>query len=86
MSAEELAVNRLHVPLAELEASLIDQFVRTRGYDPLKLNALPAHERETLLKEASLHASAKLTEIEARLHFLDETHTSVPGLHKSGLD
>lgn len=86
MSAERAATTPLHAPLAQLELALIDQFVRARGYDPLTLDALPEHERETLLKEASLHASAKLTEIEARSHFIDEIHDGVPDIHKAGLD
>ncbi len=80
MSAEQAAATPLHAPLGELERAIIDQFVRARGYDPLTLHALPEDERETLLKEASLHASAKLAEIEARSHFLAEIHDGVPGV------
>jgi hypothetical protein len=86
MSAEQAATTPLRAPLGQLELALIDQFVRARGYDPLKLDELPEHERETLLKEASLHASAKLAEIESRSHFLDEIHDGIPGVHKAGLD
>jgi hypothetical protein len=78
MSAEQADATPLHAPLAQLEHALIDQFVRGRGHDPLTLDALPEHERETLLKEASLYASAKLTEIEARSHFLDDVHDRLP--------
>ena len=55
-------------------------------YDPLKLADLPEEDRERLLTDASVYASGKLTEIEARSHFLDEIHDSVPGVHKAGLD
>lgn len=61
-------------PLARLERALIDEFVRKRGYDPLTLADLPEGERVSLLKDASVYASGKLMEVEARSHFLDEIH------------
>ena len=62
----------LQPPLAALERALIQEYVRARGYDPLRLSDLDEVERETLLKEASVYASSRLTEIESRSHFLDE--------------
>lgn len=73
-------------PLGELERALIDQFLRTRGVDPARLDALPERDREALLKEAGLYASAKLTEIECRSHFLDDIHVSVPGVPEPRVD
>jgi len=64
----------LHMPLAELERALIDTFVRARGFDTVALAALPDTQRDSLLREASLFASAKLAEIEARSHYLHELH------------
>jgi hypothetical protein len=64
----------LQPPLAALERALIVEYVRARGYDPLHLSDLEEVERETLLKEASVYASSRLTEIESRSHFLDEIH------------
>lgn len=61
-------------PLGELERAFIDEFVRGRGYDPLKLSDLSEHEREALLKDASVYASSKLTEVESRSHFVQEIH------------
>jgi hypothetical protein len=43
-------------------------------------------EREKLLRQASLYASAKLSEVESRSHFLDEIHDGVAGTTKTGLD
>ncbi len=86
MSTEHAAAAPLLSAFGQLERALIDQFVRARGHDPSELDALPEHEREILLKEASLYASAKLTEIESRSHFLDEIHDSAPGVHKTGSD
>jgi hypothetical protein len=57
-----------------LERALIDTFVHARGFDAVKLAALSEHDRDALLKEASLYASAKLAEIESRAHYLHEIH------------
>ena len=67
-------IRRFEAPLGQLERSLIDEFVRARGYQPNTLADLPEHERERLLADASIYASGKLTEVEARSHFVDEIH------------
>ena len=58
-------------------APLIDQFLRVRGFDRLRLSELPPERREKLLAEASVYASGKLVEVEARSHFVDEIHDDV---------
>ena len=74
MSAERAEASAVQAPLGELERALIEEFLRARGYDPLKLADLPERERDHLLKEASVHASGRLTEVEARSHFVHEIH------------
>lgn len=74
MNPDEPKRTPVHAPHGELEQSLIHQFVRARGYDPDRLQELPPDLRETLLKEASVYASSKLSEVEARSHFLHEIH------------
>jgi hypothetical protein len=74
----------LQSPLGQLERALIDEFVRERGYDPAHLAELPEREREELLKQASLHASARLAEVESRSHYIDEVHHGQPPLAKTG--
>ena len=86
MSAERREISVLQAPLGQLERALIDEFVRARGYDLLKLTDLPEEERVTLLKDASVYASGRLAEVESRSHFLHEIHDGVPGLVKTGLD
>jgi hypothetical protein len=71
-------VPAVEAPLGQLERALIDEFLRTRGYDPHKLTELPEQEREALLKQASLYASSRLTEVESRSHFVHEMHDIVP--------
>ena len=84
MTARHLDVHPGDAPLAQLERALIDEFVRERGYEPLKLKDLPDEERATLLKAASVYASGKLMEVETRSHFLQEIHGEVPGIGRSG--
>jgi hypothetical protein len=69
----------LESPLRNLERSFIDEYVRSRGHDPLDLNGMPASEREALLAEASVHASARLAEVESRAHYLGDIHEAKIG-------
>jgi hypothetical protein len=64
----------LQDPNAPLESGLINEFLRTRGYDLRSLDRLPDDERRRLLRQASMHAAGKLTEIEARAHFVNGLH------------
>jgi hypothetical protein len=57
-----------------LESELISEFLRTRGYDLRSLERLPEDDRRRLLQQASMHAAGRLTEIEARAHFVHELH------------
>lgn len=86
MSPERVDRPPLEAPLGQLERALIDEFLRVRGYDPDRLSDLPEPERERLLKEASVYASARLTEVEARSRFLHDLHDGVPGITKTGVD
>ena len=64
----------LQDPNGPLESGLINEYLRTRGYDRRSLDRLPDDERRRLLREACLHAAGKLTEIEARAHLIGELH------------
>jgi hypothetical protein len=57
---------------AELEAALIAEFLEQRGYTLHSVQALPDAERHALMREASLHASMRLTEVESRAHYVDD--------------
>lgn len=85
MSAERSDLHGGDAPLAQLERALIDEFVRERGYDPLKLGVLPNEERAALLKAASVYASGKLMEVETRSRFLHEIHDGSQGTGRTGL-
>lgn len=67
-------VRPMEEPLAELERRLIDDYVRKAGYDPDALRARHDDEARKVLTAASVHAAAKLTEIESRSHFVRDLH------------
>ena len=67
-------------PRAQLEKALIADYLRTRGYELEKLHELPEELAKQLMTEASTYASGKLTEIEARSHFIHEIHGVSPPL------
>jgi len=85
MSAEPEA-HHLEPPLAQLEESLIAEFVRARGYDPTQLAHLSEAEWQKLLTDASIYASGKLMEVEARSHFVHQLHDAMAGVHKRGFE
>lgn len=69
---------------APLEAVLIDEFLRSHGYDPATVGDLPPEQLERLMKDASTYASGKLAEVEARAHFVEGLHGDVEDAHKTG--
>ena len=60
--------------LGRLERTLIDGFLRSRGVESHALSLLPESDREKLLADASIYASGKLMEVEARSHYLEQIH------------
>lgn len=64
----------LHDPLAEIERDLITAYVAGAGHDLETLLANNDQDARRLLAEASQYASAKLSEIEARSHYLHKLH------------
>jgi hypothetical protein len=66
-------------PHARLERAFLEEFLRERGYSLAALRTLPEELARQLMTEASTYASSRLTEVEARAHFVDEVHgTSTP--------
>jgi hypothetical protein len=61
-------------PLAWLERALIAEYLRDQGYEPEDLHGLPEETVKQLMREASLHASTKLAEVQSRARFVDEVH------------
>ena len=61
-------------PEAQLEETLIEEFLRALGFDSKTVHALPEDAERRVLTAASLYADDKLAEIEARAHFLHKIH------------
>jgi hypothetical protein len=72
--AMDRADSHLVDPNAGLERAMIEEFIRTRGYDPARLQDLPEELRRRVQSDASTHAAARLAEMEARAHYVHELH------------
>jgi hypothetical protein len=59
---------------AELERAFMNEYFVSHGYDPVSVASLPEDVHKALLKQASLYASAKLSEVEARAHYVHDIH------------
>jgi hypothetical protein len=82
MTDQELPTHPAEAPLARLEQSLIDEYLRMHGHDPARLADLVAAERDALLRGASLYASCRLSEVETRSHYLHELHDAIGDVRK----
>jgi hypothetical protein len=61
-------------PQAELETALIDEFLRAHAVSRQGLREIPVETATALMREASAYASARLTELESRAHYVQEIH------------
>ena len=59
-------------PHAALERALIAEFFDHIGQTPRSIEALPPDQRRDVLRFAAAYATLRLTEIEARAHYLNE--------------
>jgi len=75
MTAQKPDIRGLEDPESLLERGFIEEFLRARGHDSSRLNALPEDQRMRLLQEASVYAAGKLAEVEARAHFVRQIHS-----------
>lgn len=72
--SHERAEAPLESPHKGLERALIDEYLLTRGYDQHALQDLPEAVRQGLLAQASLYASSRLSEVDARSRYVHELH------------
>jgi hypothetical protein len=56
----------MSAPFAVLERSYILEYLKGRGYTPEMLDELPQSQAQALMRQASLYASGRLEEIQAR--------------------
>jgi len=68
----------LEEPLADLERHLINAYLAGAGHDLHSLRTRSDDAARHLLVEASRYASARLSEVEARFHYLRTLHRDSP--------
>jgi len=61
-------------PHALLERMLIETYLIGKGFTLEGLKHLPKDKAKQLMKEASMHASNKLAEVELRAHLMQTLH------------
>jgi hypothetical protein len=61
-------------PLSELERAFMAEFLQDRGHTLESVRMLPPARAHELLRQASIYASCRLTEVESRAHFVDDMH------------
>lgn len=61
-------------PHAQLERTLIDDYVRTLGFDPDELRGRGDAEARGVLRDASTYAATRLSEVESRAHYIHDIH------------
>ena len=74
MKAPEIDRRPIEEPLSELERQLIATFLSDGGYDYHTLLSRGDDEARRLLAQAALHASERLSEIEARSRYVHKLH------------
>lgn len=62
------------VARAQLERAFIEEYLRGLGHSSAELHQLPAAEVKVLMRAASLYASMRMEEVEARSHLMEELH------------
>ncbi len=74
MNPSNLGRPQVEDPLAQLERQLIDAYLAVTGQNFHDLMVRDDAAAKRILAEASLYASQRLSEIEARSHFLKKLH------------
>jgi hypothetical protein len=66
-------------PQAALETALIEEFLHEHHLERADLRAMPPAEARRVAREAAAYATARLTEVEMRAHYVHEIHdTAAP--------
>lgn len=62
------------VAQAYLEWAYLEEYLKSIGYSMEQLRLMPGDRAKALMRDASLFASMRLSEVEARSHLLEELH------------
>ena len=77
IGGDQRQIARLH-PRFQLRQAAIE-FLERRGHTLATIHNLPEAEATALMKEASIHASARLSEVDARSHYVHDIHDASKG-------
>ena len=61
-------------PDATLERAFIAEYLERHGHTRVTIHDLPVAEATVLMREASIYASARLSEVESRAHYIHDIH------------
>jgi len=75
MTTDRTDIPPCEEPLAELERRIIDEYIRGLGHDPDTLRGSNDPAARRILIDASTYAATRLSEVEARSHYVRELHT-----------
>jgi hypothetical protein len=75
MFEKNFGVRPMEDPKGHLEQAFIEEYLRLQGHEPDLVRHLPPDVTRALLVAASTHAAGKLTELEARAHYVHAIHT-----------
>jgi nitrate reductase beta subunit len=62
------------VAQAYLEWAYLDEYLKGMGYSLEDLQTMPAERAKALMRDASLFASMRMSEVEARSNLMEELH------------
>ncbi len=74
MAADRSDLTPLEERQARLETALIREYLEALGHDPIKLQQRNDQQARELLTQASVYAATRLTEVEARAHYVHDIH------------
>lgn len=74
MAADRSDLTPLEERQARLESALIREYLESRGHDPHALHQRTDAQARELLTQASVYAASRLTEVEARAHYVNDLH------------
>lgn len=74
MAADPLVVPPMEEPQAKLERALIEDYLISAGERPAAIWGRTDALARELLKQASIYAAGRLTEVESRAHYVHDLH------------
>lgn len=74
MTTDTLDNATARVAQSYLEWAYLEEYLKSLGFSLDQLHTMPSEQARALMREASLFASMRLSEVEARSHLVEELH------------